>query len=80
MPNKKTQPATKKKAQQSRRAGPGRSTSGPLPPYGVAIRESIARGDVREMRRMAVVARKWLKDTVLGDEDDFGYQGNSGSS
>jgi hypothetical protein len=24
--------------------------------------------------------RKWLKDTVLGDEDDFGYQGNSGSS
>ena len=25
-------------------------------------------------------ARKWLKDTVLGDEDDIGYQGNSGSS
>jgi hypothetical protein len=24
--------------------------------------------------------RKWLKDTLLGDEDDFGYQGNSGSS
>ena len=24
--------------------------------------------------------RKWLKDTVLGEEDDFGYQGNSGSS
>ena len=24
--------------------------------------------------------RKWLKDSVLGDEDDFGYQGNSGSS
>jgi hypothetical protein len=24
--------------------------------------------------------RKWLKETVLGEEDDFGYQGNSGSS
>jgi hypothetical protein len=24
--------------------------------------------------------RKWLKDTVLGEEDDFGYQGNSSSS
>jgi hypothetical protein len=24
--------------------------------------------------------RRWLKNTVLGDEDEFGYQGNSGSS
>jgi hypothetical protein len=24
--------------------------------------------------------RKWVKDTVLGKDDDFGYQGNSGSS
>jgi hypothetical protein len=24
-------------------------------------------------------ARKWLKESVLGDEDEFGYQGNSGS-
>ena len=23
--------------------------------------------------------RKWLKETVLGEEDEFGYQGNSGS-
>jgi hypothetical protein len=23
--------------------------------------------------------RKWLKEAVFGDEDDFGYQGNSGS-
>jgi hypothetical protein len=23
--------------------------------------------------------RKWLKEAVLGEEDDFGYQGNSGS-
>jgi prophage DNA circulation protein len=24
--------------------------------------------------------RKWLKNSVLGEDDDFGYQGNSGSS
>jgi hypothetical protein len=24
-------------------------------------------------------ARKWLKESVLGEEDEFGYQGNSGS-
>jgi len=24
-------------------------------------------------------ARKWLKEAVFGDEDEFGYQGNSGS-
>ena len=24
--------------------------------------------------------RKWLRDTMFGDEDEFGYQGNSGSS
>jgi hypothetical protein len=23
--------------------------------------------------------RKWVKESILGDEDDFGYQGNSGS-
>ena len=24
-------------------------------------------------------ARNWVKETVFGDEDEFGYQGNSGS-
>jgi hypothetical protein len=24
-------------------------------------------------------ARRWLKESVLGEEDEFGYQGNSGS-
>ena len=23
--------------------------------------------------------RKWVKESILGDEDEFGYQGNSGS-
>ena len=36
--------------------------SGPVPPYGVAIREAIARGDVQEMRQLAATTRKWLDD------------------
>ena len=24
--------------------------------------------------------RKWLKDTIFGEEDEFGYQGNSGGT
>jgi hypothetical protein len=49
---------TSKKSASSARA----ATGGPLPPYGVAIREASARGDVGEMRRVAASARKWIKD------------------
>ena len=49
---------SKKSASSSRVAAGG----GPLPPYGVAIREASARGDVAEMRRVAASARKWIKD------------------
>ena len=38
------------------------ATSGPLPPYGEAIRQATARGDVAEMRKAAAAARKWIKD------------------
>ncbi|HEV2863833.1 MAG TPA: DUF1843 domain-containing protein [Pyrinomonadaceae bacterium] len=48
-----------KKSGASARAATG---GGPLPPYGVAIREASARGDVAEMRRVAASARKWIKD------------------
>jgi hypothetical protein len=34
--------------------------SGPLPPYGIAIRQAIARGDLREMRSVATSARQYL--------------------
>ena len=37
-------------------------TSGAVPPYGEAIRQATARGDVAEMRRAAASARKWIKD------------------
>ena len=36
--------------------------SGAFPPYGVAIREAVARGEYTEMRRVAASARKWIKD------------------
>ena len=38
------------------------SKSGPLPPYGVAIRQAIARGDSQEMRKVAFSARRYLAD------------------
>ena len=68
MPSKKTQPTTKSK-QQSQQANSRLSTRGPLPPYGVAIREAIARGNAREMRSVAAAARKWLKDTQAALEE-----------
>jgi hypothetical protein len=37
-------------------------TRGPLPPYGIAIKEAAARGNVAEMKKTAASARKWLKE------------------
>jgi hypothetical protein len=51
-----------KKSTKSASAARAASGGGPLPPYGVAIREASARGDVAEMRRVAASARKWIKD------------------
>lgn len=63
MQNKKSQSLTKAKSKQPLRAATkALPAGGPLPPYGVPIREAIARGNVREMRRVAAAARKWLKD------------------
>ena len=63
MPNKKSKSSTRTSSQKSRRAA-----RGPLPPYGVAIRDAIARGDVREMRRVAASARKYMKDVQVALE------------
>lgn len=35
---------------------------GALPPYGVAIRDAIARGDAQEMKAVSASARKYLSD------------------
>lgn len=55
------------KARKSSRKTSARTSieSGPVPPYGVAIREAIARGDVQEMRQLANTTRQWL-DEVNG--------------
>ena len=60
-------PTSKKVSGKSKSASSGRSaraidTGGPVPPYGVAIKEALARGDVQEMRRVAASGRKHLKD------------------
>jgi hypothetical protein len=45
-------------------AGSGASTVGALPPYGLAIRDAIARGDASEMKRVAASARKHLREVT----------------
>ena len=60
MPTRKTSAKkTTKKASKARATGP---ESGPVPPYGEAIRGAIARGDAQEMRNVAANARKWVSD------------------
>jgi hypothetical protein len=43
-------------------AGAQSAAAGAVPPYGVAIREAVARGDASEMRKVAATARKWIND------------------
>jgi len=61
MPTRKTTTSTKKKSAARK---PAKSASaalrGPVPPYGVAIREAIARGKPQEMKAVAASARKYL--------------------
>ncbi len=61
MTSKKAKPAAPAKS--GKKAQAATTTKGQLPPYGVPIREAMARGDVREMRRVAASARKWVSDT-----------------
>lgn len=55
---------TRKKA--PNKASSSKATSaikgGAVPPYGIAIRDAIARGDSQQMREIAVSSRKYLKD------------------
>lgn len=64
MPTRKT---STKKTSATRSIKPttkaaSRPESGPVPPYGEAIRGAIARGDERQMKNVAASARKWLAD------------------
>lgn len=57
MPSKK-----KASSKGAGKASPAAIKSGPVPPYGIAIREAITRGDAQEMRKVGVSARRWIKD------------------
>ena len=60
MPARKTSAKkSTKKASKSKAAQPD---TGPVPPYGEAIRGAIARGDAQEMKNVAASARKWMSD------------------
>ena len=59
MPARKT---TKKSSTKKASKAKARVDTGPVPPYGEAIRGAVARGDVQEMRDAAASARKWMSD------------------
>jgi hypothetical protein len=61
-------------------ASAARPASGAVPPYGVPIREAIARGDAAEMRKVATSARKWIKDAQTALEKLEKHIGKSGGS
>ena len=54
--------SSKKSARGTTKSARAAATGGPVPPYGVAIKEALARGDVAQMRKVANSARKHLKD------------------
>ena len=57
--SKKT--TARKSARSTKAAG---IESGPLPPYGNAIKEAIGGGDLQNMRKTATSTRKHLKDVT----------------
>lgn len=56
--------AAKSKKSASKKSAPSKTAlrPGAIPPYGVAIRDAIARGDAQEMKRLAASARKYVND------------------
>ena len=60
MPTRKA--AGKKASTKKSSKAAARPETGPVPPYGEAIRGASARGDVQEMKNVAANARKWVTD------------------
>ena len=79
MATKKT--STKKTTAKSKKSGKAsaRATTGALPPYGDPIRAAIARGDSREMKNVAVSARKWISQVQSALDELEGALKKSGS-
>jgi Domain of unknown function (DUF1843) len=65
---------TRKKSQSAKKI-----QTGPVPPYGIAIQQAIARGDSQEMRKVAASARKYLKDLQAASEKLDKAMSKSGS-
>jgi hypothetical protein len=61
MPVRKTT-QTSKASSKSKKTPGASAKSGPVPPYGIAIRGAIARGNVKEMKALTATTRKWLAD------------------
>jgi len=57
---------TRKRSQPARKTdnATARIESGPLPPYGIAIRQAIKRGNLAEMKKLAAQARKHISDVT----------------
>lgn len=73
MASSKKTSGTTKSASSSKSAKGGSSAkaapnTGSMIPYGPPIKEALARGDVQEMRKVAALTRKHLKDvqSLLG--------------
>lgn len=62
MPARKSTKAGTKSTKKSSKKLAARVESGPVPPYGEAIRGAVARGDVQEMKDLAASSRKWISD------------------
>ena len=58
MSAKKSKPAKKSSSTSKSKTAQG----GPVPPYGVPIREAIARGNKSEMKSLASSTRKYVAD------------------
>ena len=54
--------AAKKSAPASKGSKAAAVKTGPLPPYGIAIKDAIAKGDVRGMKAAGTAARKHIAD------------------
>jgi len=61
MPSRKTSKSSKGSAKKTGKAAAASIKGGAVPPYGIGIREAVARGDSQEMRKVAASSHRYLK-------------------
>jgi hypothetical protein len=72
-----TRKSAPRKARNTQAASTASSRAAGIPPYGNPIREAIARGDVAEMKKLSVSARKYLSDVQAAIDSLDRALGNS---